>query len=136
MGRRVPLLPPEKRKEAKWRAMMVAEEGDVDAVVVVSAAEVDSVAVEVSVEQVSVEDSVVIGEGSAVAAELGVLEEDLGVEEVDSVEVMTEERAALNSADSFAITSFSSTSSTTSSAEFFLFILQYLARWKFCFYSK
>merc|ERR1712013_296082 len=89
-------------KEAKWRAMMVAEEGDVD------------VAVEVSVEQVSVEDtevvvedSVVIGEGSAVAAELGVLEEDSGVEEVDSVEVMTEERAALNSADSFAITSFS-----------------------------
>ena len=122
---------------------MVAEEGDVDAVVVVSAVEVDSVAVEVSVEQVSVEDtevavedSVVIGEGSAVAAELGVLEEDSGVEEVDSVEVMTEERAALNSADSFAITSFSSTSSTTSSAEFFLFILQYLARWKFCFYSK
>merc|ERR1712013_157948 len=85
-----------KRKEAKWRAMMVAEEGDVDAVVVDSAVEVDSVAVEVSVEQ-----------GSAVAAELGVLEEDSGVEEVDSVEVMTEERAALNSADSFAITSFS-----------------------------
>jgi len=110
----VPLLPPEKRKEAKWRAMMVAEEGDVDAVVVVSAVEVDSVAVEVSVElvsvedtEVAVEDSVVIGEGSAVAAELGVLEEDSGVEEVDSVEVMTEERAALNSADSFAITSFS-----------------------------
>merc|ERR1712013_246722 len=85
--RRVPLLRLEKRKEAKWRAMMVAEEGDVDAVVVDSAVEVDSVAVEVSVEQVSVEDS--------------------GVEEVDSVEVMTEERAALNSADSFAITSFS-----------------------------
>jgi len=64
---------------------MVAEEGDVDAVVVVSAVEVDSVAVEVSVElvsvevtEVAVEDSVVIGEGSAVAAELGVLEEVSG----------------------------------------------------------
>jgi len=108
----LPLL--EKTKEVIWRAMMVAEEEDVDVAVEDSVVEVDSVAVEVSVElvsvevtEVAVEDSVVIGEGSAVAAELGVLEEVSGVDEVDSVEVMTEERAALNSADSYAITSFS-----------------------------
>merc|ERR1719435_569619 len=89
----LPLL--EKTKEVTWRVMMVAEEGDAD------------VAVEVSVEQDSVEvtevavgDSVVIEEGSAVAAEPGVLEEDSEVEEVDSVEVTTEERAAPNSANS------------------------------------
>jgi len=86
---------------------MVAEEGDAGVAVEDSAVEVDSAAVEVSVEQasvevieVAVEDSVVIGEGSAAAAELGVLEEDSEVEEVDSVEVTTEERAAHNSANS------------------------------------
>merc|ERR1719430_413671 len=80
--------------------MMVAEEGDADVAVEDSVVEVDSAGVEVSVEQDSVEvievavgDSVVIGEGSAVAAEPGVLEED-------SVEVTTEERAAPNSANS------------------------------------
>ena len=110
------------------RAMMVAEEGDADVAVEDSVVEVDSVAVEVSVELVSVEvteevveDSVVIGEGSVVAAELGAPEEDSGAEEEDSVEVTTEERAAHNSANSLAITSFSKYSSTTSSAEFFSF---------------
>ena len=70
---------------------MVAEEGDADVAVEDSVVEVDSAGVEVSVEQDSVEvtevavgDSVVIGEGSAVAAEPGVLEEDSEVEEVDA----------------------------------------------------
>lgn len=108
----LPLL--EKTKEVIWRAMMVAEEGDADAAVEDSVVEVDSGAVVVSVELVSVEvtevvveDSVVIGEGSVVAAELGEPEEDSEVEEVDSVVVTTEERAAPNSANRFAITSFS-----------------------------
>merc|ERR1719400_1676500 len=94
----LPLL--EKTKEVTWRVMMVAEEGDADVAVEDSVVEVDSAGVEVSVEQDSVEvievavgDSVVIGEGSAVAAEPGALE-------VDSVEVTTEERAAPNSANS------------------------------------
>merc|ERR1719435_458450 len=89
----LPLL--EKTKEVTWRVMMVAEEGDADAAVEVSV-EQDSV----EVTEVAVGDSVVIGEGSAVAAEPGVLEEDSEVEEVDSVEVTTEERAAPNSANS------------------------------------
>lgn len=112
--RRVPLPLLEKMKEVIWRVMMVAEEGVADVAVEDSVVEVDSVAAEVSVELVSVEvtevvveDSVVTGEGSVVAAELGALEEDSGVEEVDSVEVTTEERAAPNSANSIAITSFS-----------------------------
>merc|ERR1711902_370257 len=92
-----------KRRVEKWRVMMEEEEGDVDAVV---------------------EDSEVIEEGSVLAAELGELEEDLGEEEEDSVEAMTEEKAALNSAICFAITSFQTTSSTTSSADFFSFHLQ------------
>lgn len=112
--RRVLLPHLEKTKEVIWRAMMVAEEEDVDVAVEDSVVEVDSVAVEVSVELVSVEvievvveDSVVTGEGSVVAAGLGELEEDSGVEGVDSVVVTTEERAAPNSAISFGITSFS-----------------------------
>merc|ERR1719238_2567288 len=99
--------------------MMVAEEGDADVAVEDSAVSVELVSVEVTEEVV--EDSVVIGEGSAVAAELGAPEEDSGAEEEDSVEVTTEERAAHNSANSLAITSFSKYSSTTSSAEFFSF---------------
>merc|ERR1711970_1007629 len=78
-------------KEVIWRAMMVAEEEDVDVAVEVS---VELVSVEV-IEEV-VEDSVVTGEGSVVAAGLGEPEEDSGVEEVDSVVVTTEERAAPN----------------------------------------
>jgi len=102
----LPLL--EKTKEVIWRAMMVAEEEDVDVAVEDSVVEVDSVAVEVSVELVSVEvievvveDSVVTGEGSVVAAGLGEPEEDSGVEEVDSVVVTTEERAAPNFSQPF-----------------------------------
>merc|ERR1712060_341553 len=68
---------------------MVAEEGDADVAVEDSVVEVDSAGVEVSVEQ-----------DSAVAVEPGVLEEDSEVEEVDSAEVTTEERAAPNSANS------------------------------------
>lgn len=120
-----------KRRVEKWRVMMEEEEGDVDAAVEVSEVAVDSVAVEDSVDlgsvvdiEEDVEDSEVIEEGSVVVAELGELEEDLGEEEEDSVEAMTEEKAALNSAICFAITSFQTTSSTTSSADFFLFHLQ------------
>lgn len=117
-----------KRRVEKWRVMMEEEEGDVDAAVEVSEVAGDSVAVEDSVDlgsvvdiEEDVEDSEVIEEGSVVAAELGELEEDLGEEEEDSVEAMTEEKAALNSAICFAITSFQTTSSTTSSADFFSF---------------
>merc|ERR1719348_596925 len=113
-----------KRRVEKWRVMMEEEEGAVE----VSEVAGDSVAVEDSVDlgsvvdiEEDVGDSEVIEEGSVVAAELGELEEDLGEEEEDSVEAMTEEKAALNSAICFAITSFQTTSSTTSSADFFSF---------------
>merc|ERR1711872_890232 len=108
-----------KRRVEKWRVMMEEEEGDVDAAVEDS---VDLGSV-VDIEE-DVGDSEVIEEGSVVAAELGELEEDLGEEEEDSVEAMTEEKVALNSAICFAITSFQTTGSTTSSADFFSFHLQ------------
>lgn len=102
--KRVLLLHLEKRKEETWREMMVAGEEDVVVAVEDSEDAVDSVAVEVSAELDSVEDSEEEGvdseateEVSVAAAELEEPEEDSAEVGEDSVEATTEEKAVLNS---------------------------------------